>query len=131
MARFIMGRMTTVTDRRQFWRAHFRSAVQLATAGYSIEADLLDISLKGALIEVPAGWTGSLGDPFQLLLNLAAETEISMSTAVSHIDGRRIGLRCESIDLDSVTHLRRLVELNSGNPDLLDRELSMLMRETA
>ena len=30
---------------------------------------------------------------------------------------------------DSVTHLRRLVELNLGNPDLLERELSALIAE--
>jgi hypothetical protein len=30
--------------------------------------------------------------------------------------------------LDSITHLRRLVELNSGDPALLDREFSSLVR---
>jgi hypothetical protein len=52
-----------------------------------------------------------------------------MWTKVMHVEGRHVGLRCESIDLDSITHLRRLVELNSGDPGLLDRELGSLMRE--
>jgi hypothetical protein len=54
---------------------------------------------------------------------------ISMSTTVTHVAGRRVGLRCDNIDLDSVTHLRRLVELNAGDPNLLDRELSALIHE--
>jgi hypothetical protein len=38
-------------------------------------------------------------------------------------------LRCDSIDLDSITHLRRLVELNAGDPRELDRELAILIRD--
>jgi hypothetical protein len=52
-----------------------------------------------------------------------------MSTTVTHVAGRRVGLRCDNIDIDSVTHLRRLVELNAGDPNLLDRELSALIHE--
>lgn len=121
--------MTTQHDRRQFWRAHFHSPVQLTLHGQVTEAELCDISLKGALIEVPAGWTGNGGDHCQLRLALAADAAIGMSTTVTHVDDRRVGLRCDSIDLDSVTHLRRLVELNAGDPGLLDRELSALLHE--
>lgn len=121
--------MTTQHDRRQFWRAHFHSPVQLTLRGQVAEAGLCDISLKGALIEVPAGWAGMNGDHCQLRLALAADATIGMSTTVTHVDGRRVGLRCDSIDLDSVTHLRRLVELNAGDPGLLDRELSALLHE--
>jgi hypothetical protein len=52
---------------------------------------------------------------------------ITMETRVVHREGDDAGLRCLSIDLDSVTHLRRLVELNLGDPALLDRELSELI----
>jgi hypothetical protein len=121
--------MTTQNERRQFWRAHFHSPVKLTAPGHVIKADLFDISLKGALVEVPKGWRGGLGDHFQLQLDLAAEAEICMSVTISHVDGYRVGLQCENIDLDSVTHLRRLVELNSGNPQLLERELTTLLRE--
>lgn len=123
--------MTTPTERRHFWRAHFRSPVRLALHGQTVEADLWDISLKGALVETPPGWPGKAGDRCQLRLHLGPETAIGMSATVSHVDGRRVGLRCDSIDLDSVTHLRRLVELNAGDPELLERELSALLAESA
>lgn len=116
-------------DRRHFWRAHFHSHVQLAMHGETTAAELLDISLKGALIEVPVAWRGQLDDRCQFRLHLAPHTTIGMSMVVAHIDGRRVGLSCDNIDVDSVTHLRRLVELNAGDPDLLDRELSALLHE--
>ncbi|MCG8610315.1 MAG: hypothetical protein MI864_07240, partial [Pseudomonadales bacterium] len=31
------------------------------------------------------------------------------------------------IDLDSITHLKRLIELNVGDPSLIERELSALI----
>ena len=46
-----------------------------------------------------------------------------------HVEGHHVGLRCESIDLDSITHLRRLVEMNSGDSTILDREFASLVRE--
>jgi hypothetical protein len=121
--------MPSPQNRRQFWRAHFHSPVQLVLHGKVTEADLYDISLKGALVKVPDNWSGKSGDHCQLRLNLAASTIISMSATITHVAGRRVGFRCDSIDLDSVTHLRRLVELNAGDPGLLDRELAALIHE--
>lgn len=121
--------MPSPQNRRQFWRAHFHSPVQLVLHGQVTEADLYDISLKGALVKVPDNWSGKSGDHCQLRLNLAANTVISMSATITHVAGRRVGFRCDSIDLDSVTHLRRLVELNAGDSGLLDRELAALIHE--
>lgn len=114
-------------DRRQFWRAAFHSPVRLICQDESTPAELVDISLKGALMDVPAAWRGKVGDACRLSLQLAADAAIVMEAAVSHREGRRVGLRCQNIDLDSVTHLRRLVELNAGDPTLLERELSALV----
>ena len=59
-----------------------------------------------------------------------AETEdcISMTAGIAHVDGNRAGLLCRSIDLDSVTHLRRLIELQLGDPALLERDLAELIQ---
>jgi hypothetical protein len=121
--------MSIRKNRRQFWRVHFHSPVQLAAHGRVCEADLHDISLKGALLKVPADWEGKNGDVCLLRLHLAAHATITMSATVAHIAGRRVGLHCDNIDVDSVTHLRRLVALNSGDPALLDRELSSLLHD--
>jgi hypothetical protein len=47
------------------------------------------------------------------------------------VHGSQLGLQCLHIDLDSVTHLRQLIERNSQDPTLLARELSVLVGATA
>ena len=49
-----------------------------------------------------------------------------MRMEIVHTEGPSMGLRCDSIDLDSVTHLRRLIELQLGDPALLERDLAEL-----
>ena len=88
---------------------------------------LIDISLKGALVVRPADWQGAKGESYLLELLLDDEqTVIRMTVTIMHVQADRIGLHCEHIDIDSVSHLRRLIELNLGDPDLLERELSGL-----
>jgi hypothetical protein len=118
--------MTDSQNRRQFWRAVFQSPVRLVTDAGAVEARLEDISLKGALFEMPVGWRGRIGEPCHIKLHLAEGVIIAMWGKVAHLEGRFTGMRCETIDLESITHLRRLVELNSGDPSMLERELHSL-----
>lgn len=52
-----------------------------------------------------------------------------MDATVAHVDGRHIGLHCDRIDLDSITHLRQLVEFNAGDRNVLERDLAKLMAQ--
>lgn len=121
----------TAAERRQFWRASFHAPAQLTLPDGVREAELLDISLKGALLELPAGSGVALDQRCQLRLTLGKGDEaIVMHTTVAHVhDGRWVGLRCDAIDLDSITHLRRLVELNASDSALLERELAALLKD--
>ena len=121
--------MTQPDDRRHFWRAVFHSPVRITTHEHQHYAKLLDISLKGALLEVSKAWEGKAGEECQLRLDLAPGSTITMWGKIMHIKDAHVGLRCENIDLDSITHLRRLVELNAGDPQELERELATLVRD--
>ncbi len=123
--------MKKAAERRHFWRSVFHSPVHLSTQGRSSLARLLDVSLKGALLEVDATWQGAVGQKCQLRLDLAADTSITMQATVAHVEGSHLGLHCDGIDLDSITHLRQLVELNSGDPYILDRDLANLVGKKA
>lgn len=122
--------MSQAHERRKFWRAAFNAPVKLVNDTASVDATLDDISLKGALLEVPPGWQGKAGEHCHLRLRLGGDEDmkITMWGRITHVDGEKVGVLCESIDLDSITHLRRLVELNAGDPTLLERELSALVR---
>ena len=117
-------------QRRHFSRVLFETEARLQSGEQQIGCKIHDLSLRGALIIVsdPAAW--SVGQACTLTLRLDADhaTSIQMEGTVAHIDGSVIGVHCERIDLDSITHLRRLVELNVGDEALLQRELSALTR---
>lgn len=121
--------MTTNTseEHRHYTRIQFDAKVSLSQGSSRWDSSLLDISLKGALLSQPQDWTGTVGD--SLLAELLLDNNvvvIRMQGSVAHIENGHIGLRCEHIDLDSIAHLKRLVELNLGDAEQLNRELSSL-----
>lgn len=117
-------------ERRHYSRIAFHSAAQLILPEGSIDVVVLDLSLKGALVRLPAATHPENGTQCTLRVRLDdAGDQIRMETRVTHLAGCYAGLACHNIDLDSVTHLRRLVELNLGDEALLERELSALVSE--
>ena len=54
-------------------------------------------------------------------------TVIRMRGAVAHRAADTAGIRCDEMDLASVSELRRLVELNLGDERMLHRELVALV----
>lgn len=114
-------------ERRQHLRSVFHATVTLHTMAGDEIALLRDISLKGAMVEIGSTWRGRVGDICKLSLALASDAKIEMRTIVAHVNGTQVGLRCEQVDLESMTHLRQLVEHNAEDPALLERELATLM----
>jgi hypothetical protein len=114
-------------NRRQFTRISFQSSARLFLADGEHPVDVLDISLKGALIRPAQPMFVKVGSNGVLHVALDnGETGIRMGITVVHHQGECYGLASHEIDLDSVTHLRRLVELNLGDETLLEREISLL-----
>lgn len=101
----------------------------LELAGQTRTCTISDISLKGALVAVHEQGTGlAPGDECTLSVNLGSDERIVMKTRLAHIEEGLLGLHCTEIDLDSVTNLRRLVELNLTDPDTLERDLEALLK---
>ena len=114
-------------ERRHFVRVSFDARALLATPNDTFSVHGQDLSLKGALITAPAQAHLQPGMQCQLTLALTETgNHIAMSTEVAHVEGLHAGLLCRGIDLDSVTHLRRLIELQLGDPALLERDLAEL-----
>ncbi len=59
-----------------------------------------------------------------------SEIEIKMETTICHIEANHIGLKCKHIDIDSISYLKRLIELNLADDELLHRELAMLIHDS-
>lgn len=117
-------------NRRQFSRIHFQAEAVMFFPGGHFAVDVLDLSLKGALIKPMAEQFIVMGTNCTLKIHLGESgTTIRMEATVVHHQGDQYGLACRELDLDSVTHLRRLVALNLGDADLLEREVALLAHD--
>lgn len=92
------------------------------------ESTLLDISLKGALVSTPDNWHEEIGSEYKLFIRIDnSDIEIDMDVTLAHSENDHLGFHCETIDIDSATALRRLVELNLADEELLEREISNML----
>lgn len=113
-------------DRRHFSRIAFTASTRLSQGAKFWDVELIDLSLRGLLVAAPENWDADTELPFAVTISLANDTRIIMSLHWVHTQNQRIGFVCEHIDIDSITHLRKLVELNIGDASLLERELAAL-----
>ncbi|MFW9269779.1 PilZ domain-containing protein [Pseudomonas sp. NR3] len=117
-----------MSERRRFVRIEFHAKTELSQGPFIWPVKLLDLSLKGLLIEKPQPWLGDPEAPFMADIHLSSEAEVKMEVRLAHDDHGHLGFVCEHIDLDSIAHLRRLVELNLADHDELERELAALIQ---
>lgn len=114
-------------EHRRFTRVPFPAVVNLRADGRQWKCTVIDISLKGALLQSPADWHAKRGQDVNLDVAVAEGIHILMHGTVAHVEGGHVGVTCQHIDLDSAAHLRRLVELNLGDEAKLHRELQALI----
>lgn len=118
-------------ERRHFIRVEFDAPARLIVGDAAFPVMVIDLSLKGALVQMPRGIQVSTSAPCKLCVPLNGDlVEISMDMQVAYVDGHVLGLECTHSDIDSVTHLRRLIELQLGDPALLERDLYELMMQS-
>lgn len=121
-----MSEQSNGEDRRHFTRIPIDTVANIHCPAGKIQTNLLDVSLKGALLKRPEGFSGQSGDECELQL-LLGEVTVTMQGSIIHCAADHIGFRCAHIDLESIGHLKRLVELNLGDEAALERELHELV----
>lgn len=118
-------------NRRLFTRVLFSIKAELTIGDDTYPVSIHDISLNGALVTAVKSESSLKGELGTLSFSLSDnESQVTMHVAVVHDHDDETGLQCNAIDIDSVTHLRRLIELNLGDSEQLNKELSQLSRAT-
>lgn len=115
-----------IKDKRRFNRILYQSDVLLTRDGQSALCEILDLSLKGCLLNLPEEWSGNLSDHYKLSISLSDDEKIEMQLVLAYHEGNKGGFYCDKIDLNSISQLRRLIELNLGDSELLERDLDAL-----
>jgi len=114
-------------DRRRFKRIAFDARTELSQGEYTWPVKLIDLSLKGLLIERPSPWLGNPQQDFFIDIHLSDDIDIAMDVELTHEDKGQLGFVCRHISLESIERLRRVIELNLGDPQELERELGSLI----
>jgi len=111
-------------DERRFRRVPFVTEVQLVAGAQRRSCQLLDIALKGALLEGDGPWTLPIGTRASLTIPLPdSPITLDFDAELVHHEGAHLGFRFLHEDLETFTHLRKLLELNSGDPEGIRSEL--------
>jgi len=113
-------------QRRRFHRVPFKTTARLDSPQGPIPVSLLDISLQGALLQIPESASIRGASHYRLTIELSPRNHIEMDLELAHREEDRCGFHCRRIDLDSLVDLRRLVELNLGDADLVYRDLEQI-----
>nr|WP_310328348.1 PilZ domain-containing protein [Roseateles asaccharophilus] len=124
------GETIISTERRQFARVAFAAGAELITTQALLHCQVIDVSLKGVLLQLPTGAVPQVGMPCLVKLPLGNPEDglaIAMAGELAHVEGGHAGVLCRSIDLESITHLRRLIEVNLGDAAASERELKALI----
>lgn len=117
-------------ERRLFTRIPFVADVDVEIDGVSHPAELHDISLMGVLVRLDDGADAPLETPVRVLLALDTARTVVITThgRIVHNEDGRLGCRFDQVDLESMIHLRRLMELNLGDAERIKREIYEMVR---
>ncbi|WP_028862601.1 PilZ domain-containing protein [Psychromonas aquimarina] len=121
-----------MSERRKFSRITFAGNCSIsAEASGETETwstEILDISLKGALVLSPGDWKNRENVPVQLNLQLeGSDIVLEIGGVTCHYEEGLLGIKFLTLSLESISHLKRLVQLNLADENLLHREMSQLI----
>lgn len=89
-ARTTVNAVVKTANRRQFQRISLEGDVRVYSERAMWTTKLIDISLRGAMIQRPEGWDGQRGRTQRLDIRLGNALTISASASVAHCSrGRR------------------------------------------
>lgn len=111
-------------NERRFRRIPFEAEMLVVVGDHGWSCQLLDLALKGVLLENPETLPLSQGTVAKLSLPLpGSKVVLNFEAELVHREGNRLGFKFLREDLETLTHLRTLLELNTGDPEGVRSEL--------
>ncbi len=113
---------------RHFSRVSFAEKSIVEVDGSSFEVNLLNISLKGALVQFGEGFACRPGDSWNLSFHLGnSDIIMEFRAVVVHTSGNQAGVKFVETDLNTMMHLRNLMEARTMDPEKVRSELDFLI----
>jgi len=115
---------TQDNERRRFTRISFDAKTELKSGDNTFHVSLVDVSFNGILVKSDTPLALEIGNEVEATIHLLGnDVAIRTPATLAHKREQEYGFLIENLDFDSLTLLRRLVELNLGDEALLEREL--------
>lgn len=118
-----------MNNNRQSHRVDFDCLIEFESTDCQHVCELIDISLRGALISTCSGNTPVTGTLCKLTISLddSKNLQIIMIGNITRKFKTTAGIHCKYIDTDSMSHLRKLVGSNLGDAELVNRDFDSLV----
>ncbi|MFA0112988.1 PilZ domain-containing protein [Vibrio sp. 10N.261.46.E11] len=114
-------------ERRQFSRVVYQTPTDISQGNVNVSGSVQDLSLHGLLIQCDKLQQLRTDIPVQASFKLEnSDINIQLEATIVSTINTSMRLRIEHLDIDSISHLKRLVELNVGDDKLLYREIEHL-----
>jgi hypothetical protein len=112
-----------MTEQRNYRRINFQTVADVAVGDSRYDCELVDLALQGALFKSESGLPVNAGDRCNLTISLPASAlTMEFTGELIHQRGHFYGFIFLSEDVVTMAHLRRLLELNFGDGEEVDRE---------
>jgi len=119
-----------VEERRKFHRIPFQCECQVHCGERVWSGELLDISLRGVLFRLSETVLLDKGSICYVDIVLAgSDIRLQFESELVHQQGDRHGFRFLSENLETLTHLRRLLELNTGEDESTRHEIEVWLED--
>lgn len=117
------------TDNRYYSRISFVADAEVSIDGRQYPAEMLDLSLRGTLLNLHAGVV-DIGMSYPLKIHLSSsDTTIQFDAELVHKNGNYAGFKFQSLDVESMTHLRKILDLNTGDHAKLADEMEFWLSQ--
>lgn len=121
-----------MTNQRQYRRIPFHADAEVRIAATPYPCELLEIALRGALIQSPQPLPITIGEPAEIKIVLADnQLELNFAAELIHHNDDQYGFLFAAEDVDTLAHLRRLLELNLGDAEEVEQELAHWLKKDA
>ncbi|HOP74001.1 MAG TPA: PilZ domain-containing protein [Bacillota bacterium] len=118
-------------EKRNFSRIPFKIEAQFEYNGQTIRGEVENLSMKGMLLKTDIQPEIHTMLPITIVLSEGYDESL-----VLHINGtvvrqtpEGIGIYFDEMDLDSFSHLSKIIEYNSGDPEKVKNELIDYIRK--
>jgi len=117
-------------DKRYFSRINFKAKSQIEIDNKVYSGELLDLSLRGALLNFKEQVSVKMNDKCTLTIHLhSSDIKLIFDAVLVHIHQTNLGFKFISEDVGTMTHLRNLLSLNIGDYDKITDELEFWLKD--